>query len=88
MVPPLPPIQVLAADPASKILDQHISIVTLLESHAALLVDSMPQHSTGEGSAQRLLETRLQKTEALISFFKESAAALVGHLQLSGSVCH
>ncbi|KAK5046050.1 hypothetical protein LTR84_008507 [Exophiala bonariae] len=66
----------MAFNPWQDILDQHVSIVTLLEAHASLLVDSMSQHVTGESSAQKLLETRLEKTEGLILFFRESASAL------------
>jgi hypothetical protein len=43
----------------------------------------MSQSFTDENSTQQLLQTRLGKTEDLISFFKESAAELVSHLPVN-----
>lgn len=79
-----PPRQLCPLLTVLKILGQHISIVTLLETHASLLLDSMSQSFADENSTRQLLQTRLGKTEDLISFFKESAAELVGHLPSNG----
>ncbi|KEF54221.1 uncharacterized protein A1O9_10017, partial [Exophiala aquamarina CBS 119918] len=59
-----------------EVLEQHKSVITVLETHASLLLDSMGQNIAIEVETLRLLQYRLQKTEDLISFFKESSAAL------------
>jgi len=62
-----------------KVIEQHISVITVLETHASLILDSLNQPIPIETSTQQLLKSRLQKTEDLINFLKESAAALVGY---------
>lgn len=63
----------------SKILDQHTPLVTLLETHASLLVDTISQQDAAQSTARTwiVLTTRLKQTEELILFLKETACALV-----------